>query len=174
MEKVPITRQGYERLYWQLRYLCRFVRREMIEDLAEARSHGITSRNLEWRTAREKQHLVESRIKELKSKLTRCEIRLSPATDGERVDFGLFVEILSEHDGRAAIYQMVGPFESDVSAGRLSVDSPVGQVLMGCRKGDRVTVLAPGGIRTYLILDVFGLPESFYGGEELTFLTAGG
>ena len=173
MEKVPITRQGYERLYWQLRYLCRFVRREVIDDLSQARAHGITNRNLEWRTARERQHLVETRISQLKDQLTRCEIRLSPTSHGERVDFGLFVEVYCDRDGRAAIYQMVGPFESDVSAGRLSVDSPVGQVLMGCRKGERVRVFAPGGIRTYLILDVFERPERFYGHEELTFLSAG-
>ena len=155
MVKVPITRDGYERLYWQLRYLLGHSRREVRLALAAARESGITQRNLEWRTAREKQHLVESQIRRLTEMMDRCEIRLSPPQSRGRVGFGLFVEVINNRTGRGRVFQMVGPFESDVSAGRLSVHSPVGRGLMDRRVGERVAVRCPGGVASYLVARVF-------------------
>ena len=161
MEKVPITRLGYERLYWQLQYMKRYVRREVAEDLAAARAHGITINNLEWRTAREKQYLVESRIQGLEEMLASCEVVVSPLNPGRRVCFGLWVRIVNTQTGRKAVYQMVGPYESDVSAGRLSIYSPVGRELIGREVGDRVTVYAPGGQWRYQVVEVLSEVEEW-------------
>ncbi len=158
MVKVPITRDGYERLYWQLQYLLRQSRREVCRALASARESGITNRNLEWRTAREKQHLVETRIRQLADMMDRCEISLGPSKAGGRVGFGLFVEVVNNRTGRGRVFQMVGPFESDVGSGRLSVHSPVGRGLMGRRVGERVAVECPGGVSSYRVTRIFG-PE---------------
>ncbi|MBW1712570.1 MAG: transcription elongation factor GreA [Deltaproteobacteria bacterium] len=152
---MPITRLGYKRLYWQLKYLLSFARWEVAGDLAAARAQGLTTRNLEWRTAREKQHLIESRIQDLMNKLATCEVRLSPPQARGQVSFGLFVKVVNSQTRQAAVYQMVGPYEADVSAGRLSIDSPVGRVLLGRQVGDWVTVYAPCGVRRYLVLDIF-------------------
>ena len=156
MAKVPITRDGYERLYWQLQYLLKESRPEVGRALAAARESGLTSRNLEWRTAREKQHLVETRIQQLTDMMDQCEVFLVPAGSFGRVQFGLFVEVVEGFTGRGRVFQMVGPFESDVESGRLSVHSPVGRKLLGRRVGERVWVKCPGGLSLYQVTRIFG------------------
>ncbi len=159
MAKVPITRDGYERLYWQLQYLLRESRREVRRALAAARESGLTSRNLEWRTAREKQHLVESRIRQLSEMMAQCEVFLTPPLAFGRVGFGLFVEVINILTGHAQVFQMVGPYESDVGSGRLSVLSPVGRRLLGRRVGEKVWIKCPGGLSLYKVIRIFG-PDS--------------
>ena len=168
MVKQPITKLGYERLHWQLEYLRRCSRREVARDLAEARECGITNRNLQWRTAREKQHWVESRIEDLERKIEQSEVVISPIQTAGYVAFGVFVEVhligpspLAGFD-RGRVFQLVGPFESDVSAGRLSVDSPLGRELLGRCLGEVVTIEAPRGLRRYAIKAVFSAVETGY------------
>jgi len=159
MEKAPITRLGYERLYWQLQYLRRFARREVAEDLADARAYGVSINNLQWRTARERQLWVETAIQDLEFKIANSEIRLVPLKSSGRVDFGLFIKVIDDASRQAAVYQMVGPYESDVGAGKLSVDSPVGRMLMHRSVGEWVTIYCPNGVRRYQILEVFQLGD---------------
>ena len=168
MVKQPITKLGYQRLHWQLEYLRRRSRWEAARDLAEAREHGITNRNLQWRTAREKQRWVESRIKDLERKIEQSEVVISPIQTAGYVAFGVFVEVrligLSSLPGlnRGMVFQLVGPYESDASAGRLSVDSPLGRELLGRRLGEVVDVEAPRGTRRYCIKAVFSAVETGY------------
>ncbi|MBW2617663.1 MAG: transcription elongation factor GreA [Deltaproteobacteria bacterium] len=167
MNKVPITRPGHERLYWQLQYLRRYARRQVANDLADAREFGITNRNLQWRTAREKQAWVESRIQDLTSKIASCEVIISPLGRPGRVIFGSWVRIHNLQTGQTDTFQMVGPYESDILAGRLSIASPVGRLLLNRAEGDRVKVQTPNGIRDYQVLAIF-LPAPIRPGAYLS------
>lgn len=162
MVKVPITRLGYERLCWRLEYLKRFTRWEVARDLRAAREFGLTSRNLQWRTAREKQFFVDRRIEELETQLQTCEVVICTSGQSGRAGFGLFVRVDLAPLGRSSTFQLVGPFESDVSAGRLSIASPVGRRLLGRRIGEEVTVRTPSGDRTYRIREVFSAGADYF------------
>ncbi len=157
---MPITRLGYERLYWRLQYLKRHVRREVAQDLAEARGYGITNRNLQWRTARERQAFIESCIEDLEEKLASCEVVISPLKKYGRVEFGLVAKVINGYTGQTAFYQIVGPYESDASAGRLSINSPVGRGLLGQSVGQWITVYAPAGVRRYMVMDILDPGEA--------------
>lgn len=154
MRKAPITRQGYERLYWQLQYLKRHARRDVARGLEAAREQGLTIRNLEWRTAREKQWWVESRIDRLERMLMNCEVIVHRLEATDRARFGFQVRLRCAETGRERVYQLVGPYESDVSMGKLSIDSPAGQAVFGRAKGEAVTFLAPSGLKSYQILEI--------------------
>ncbi|MDY0042163.1 MAG: GreA/GreB family elongation factor, partial [Desulforhabdus sp.] len=72
----------------------------------------------------------------------------------KQVGFGTIIMIMNVDTGQTCQYQLVGPYESDVKNGRLSIESPVGRSLMGRHEGDEVTVCAPSGIRVYRILSI--------------------
>lgn len=155
MSGKPITRRGYDRLFWRLEYLRRQARREVAADLEAARGHGLTMRNLEWRTAREKQAWVEGRIEDLEEQLETCEVVLTglggSAGRADRADFGCRVTIKCADEGEETTWTLVGPYESDASQGLLSVESPAGRAVFGGRIGDWVTFICPTGLRTVQI-----------------------
>jgi transcription elongation factor GreA len=155
MKKRPITRNGYERLRDELVFLCRFIRPRVIEDLSHARSFGYKTHNLQYFAARERQAFVEGRIEDLRRKLSRSEIVLARQFNTFAAGFGTNVEVENLDNGQCSIYQLVGPYEADAMAGRISIDSPLGRSLLGRRVGEEVTVYAPAGIRSYRILAVF-------------------
>ncbi|MBW1979763.1 MAG: transcription elongation factor GreA [Deltaproteobacteria bacterium] len=155
MEKKPITRDGYERLRAELAFLCRFVRPQVINDLLQARSFGYTANNLQYFAARERQAFVEGRIEDLRRKLSLSQIVVNQQLSSVAVAFGDTVQVENLDTGQRAIYQVVGPFESDAFDGRISIDSPLGRTLLGRRVGDEITVYAPGGVRGYRIIAIF-------------------
>jgi transcription elongation factor GreA len=152
MRKRPITRNGYERLREELTFLCRFVRPQMIEALSDARTYGYKANNLQYFAARERQAFVEGRIEDLRRKLSLSEIVVGQQVNSSGVRFGATVEVEDMDTGSRDCYQLVGPFESDVMNGRISIDSPMGRTLLGRRIGEEVTVYAPGGVRCYRII----------------------
>ncbi len=155
MEKRPITRYGYEKLRAELSFLRRFVRPQVVEDLYNARSYGYKSNNLQYFAARERQAFVEGRIDDILLKLSLSEIVVGQRLISSTASFGATVQVEDVDSGHRASYQLVGPFEADAMNGRISIDSPMGRALLGRRIGDEVTVYAPGGARSYLIMLVF-------------------
>ena len=154
MEKRPITRNGYETLRAELAFLCRFVRPRVIEDLFQARAFGYRPDNLQYFAARERQAFVEGRIEDLRRKLALSEIVVGQRLGPSFARFGATVKVENLDTGRLCLYQLVGPFESDVMNGRISIDSPLGRTLLGRKVGEEVTVYAPGGIRDYRIVAI--------------------
>ena len=155
MEKRPITRNGYERLRTELSFLCRFIRPQVMEDLCDARAYGYKPNNLQYFAARERQAFVEGRIEDLRRKISLSEIVVGQHLSSSTASFGATVQVEDIDTGNRDCYQLVGPFESDAMNGRISIDSPVGRALLGRRVGEQVTVYAPGGVRSYLIIFVF-------------------
>jgi transcription elongation factor GreA len=154
MSKVPITRIGYRQLLGDLLHLRRDVRPVVLEELQEARAFGARLDNQQYLAARERHAVVQRKILELEEKLARCEIVVGRKLILKQAGFGAVIRIRNEDTGETACYMLVGPYESNVSHGRLSIDSPVGRCLLGRREGDEVVVYAPSGMRIYRILSI--------------------
>ncbi len=152
--KVPITRNGYRRLIRELAHLRRDVRPEVLDELCEARGYGIKIENQQYLLAREKHLSLEKKINDIEEKLAHCEIVVGRKFFFKQVGFGTSIVIKNLESGEVNQYQMVGPWESDVSEGRLSIESPVGRSMMGCREGDEVLVNTPSGPRMYRVISI--------------------
>jgi transcription elongation factor GreA len=154
MEKVPMTAAGNAAVENELKLRTSQERPRIIEAIAEARSHGDLSENAEYHAAKEQQSLNEGRIAELESLLARAEIIDISKLSGKIVTFGATVKLIDEDTGNEKTYQIVGEVEADVKAGRISITSPIARALVGKTIGDQVEVAAPGGAKSYEILDV--------------------
>ncbi len=153
MEKVPMTAAGFLRLEQELHEL-KEQRPKIVEQIAEARAHGDLSENAEYHAAREKQGMVEARVKYLADILSRAE-QFSPATmSGTSITFGVTVTLVDENTDEEVRYQIVGGDESDIKLGRLSVTAPLARALIGKSVGDRAEVETPKGKRAYEILKI--------------------
>jgi len=120
----------------------------------EARSYGVKAENQQYLLARERHGILQKKIRELEEKLARCEVVVGRKFFLKQAEFGTVLVIQNIDTGETRRYQLVGPYESDVRDGRLSVESPVGRCLMGHREGEEVTVYTPSGIRIYRILSI--------------------
>ena len=154
MKRTPMTLRGAEALRAELKRLKSEARPNVIKAIAEARSHGDLSENAEYHAAREQQSFIEGRIREIEGKLSDAEvIDPSKLTNNGKVVFGAVVE-LEDEEGNRVVYQVVGEDEADISAGRISITSPIARALVGKSEGDVVDVTAPGGVRSYEIVVV--------------------
>ncbi|HEU4593344.1 MAG TPA: transcription elongation factor GreA [Steroidobacteraceae bacterium] len=155
MKRNPMTLRGAEALRVELKRLKTEDRPRVIKAIAEARSHGDLSENAEYHAAREQQGFIEGRISEIEAKLSTAEIiDPSTVTNNGKVIFGATVELEGQDDGKSISYQIVGEDEADIKAGRISITSPIARALVGKSAGDVVDVAAPGGTRSYEIVDV--------------------
>jgi transcription elongation factor GreA len=149
-----MTAPGLVRLEEELRTLKTQERPAIIRAIAEARSHGDLSENAEYHAARERQSFIEGRIMELEEIVSAAEV-IDPATlSGSNVKFGARVTLVDEETEKETSYQIVGVHEADIKASRLSISSPLAKALIGKKVGDTVSVPAPGGDRSYEILDI--------------------
>jgi transcription elongation factor GreA len=149
-----MTAQGLQRLEEELRQLKAVERPAIIRSIAEARTHGDLSENAEYHAARERQSFIEGRIAELEEIIASAEVIDPSMISGEQVKFGAHVRLVDEETEQEATYQIVGVHEADVKAQRLSISSPLAKALIGKRVGDTISVPAPGGDRSYEILDI--------------------
>jgi transcription elongation factor GreA len=151
--KTPMTLRGAELLRQELSQL-KNERPNIAAQIAEARSHGDLSENAEYDAAREKQGLMEARIRDIEAKLANAQI-VDPKTlhaDG-RVVFGATVDV-EDDKGEESTWQIVGEDEADIKQGRIFVATPIARALIGKSAGDAVEVQTPGGVKGYEILDV--------------------
>jgi transcription elongation factor GreA len=153
MEKIPMTRGGFDQLDAELRDLKGTERPAIIAAIAEAREHGDLSENAEYHSAREKQSFIEGRIKELEVVLSRAEV-IDPSKFSGGVKFGATVQLLDEDTDEEKTYQIVGEHEASLEKGLLNMRSPLARSLIGKEEGDVVEVQTPGGVKSYEILSV--------------------
>lgn len=155
MASVPITVKGVEMLRAELHQLKTVERPRVIEAIAEARSHGDLSENAEYDAAKERQGFVEGRIKEVESKLSVAQIIDPKLLDADgRCVFGATIDLEDLESGDKVTYQIVGDDEASLKDGKISISSPIARALIGKLAGDVADVQAPGGIRSYEVLDV--------------------
>ena len=147
---VILTPEGLEKLKAEIEYLSTDKRREVAERIKEAREFGDISENSEYDDAKNEQAMLEARIAQLEDKLRSAQVINASELDSNVVRVGSLVSGKDEK-GKAFSYTIVGSTEADPINGRLSNESPVGKALIGCKKGDTVTVPAPKGERKLTI-----------------------
>lgn len=155
MDKIPITKEGLEKIRQELNRLKKEERPKNIRAIEEARSHGDISENAEYQAAKEAQSFIASRINELQNVISSSEvihIEKGPATHAV---FGRTVLVYNLETGEETAYQLLGPYESDPDSGTISVKSPLGQALIGRSAGDEVKVNTPRGVQEFEILKIY-------------------
>ena len=154
MDKVPITKTGYEALHAELKTMKDVERPTIIKAISEAREHGDLSENAEYHSAKEKQSFIEGRIKELESLISRADVIEPSKMSGTIIRFGATVALVDEDTEDKRTYQIVGEPEADINNGKLNMRSPLARALIGKEEGDSVGVTTPGGARSYEVLSV--------------------
>ena len=153
MDKIPLTRAGFDKIDAELKQLKSVERPAIIKAIAEAREHGDLSENAEYHSAKEKQSFIEGRIKEVESILGRSDVIDTSKLSGS-IKFGALVRLVDEDTDEEKTYQIVGEPEADIEKGKLNIKSPLARALIGKDEGDSVEVRTPGGERSYEILSI--------------------
>ena len=146
-----MTPEGYEALKAELAELEGPARREIAERMKTAREWGDLKENSEYHDAKNDQAFLETRIKRLAERLRNAEVVKRGSGDGG-AQVGSRVALRDEASGRTVTYELVGANDADLSAGRLSVASPLAQAALGRREGDVVVVRAPRGEMRYTVV----------------------
>jgi transcription elongation factor GreA len=154
MERIPITKEGFQKRKKELEKLKTIDRKEVVEAIAEARGHGDLSENAEYDAAKERQGMIEARIAELESKLGRFDIIDVSSISADKVLFGATVTVENIETEERKTYKIVGPDEADISSGTISILSPLARALVNKKVGDETIVIAPGGEIEYEIVSI--------------------
>ena len=154
MEKFPLTKKGFARLEQELKNLKGVERPNIIAAIAEARSHGDLSENAEYSAAKEKQSFIEGRIQELEAIVSRAQVIDPSEVKGDVIRFGATVSVVDVDTDKENSYQIVGDYEADIKDNKISLSSPLAKALIGKVVGDEVEYIAPGGKKTFEILEV--------------------
>ena len=149
-----MTASGYQNLQIELKKLLNEDRPKIIEAIAEARSHGDLSENAEYQYAKEHQSLIEGKIVDLESAISRAEVIDIKSLDGNDIKFGATVKIEDDDNGEETTYQIVGEYESDIKNNKLSVSSPLARGLISKSVDDVVEISSPKGQKSYTIKSV--------------------
>ncbi len=150
-QKHYLSKEKKAELEIELENLKTVERREVAEKLGYARSLGDLSENAEYHDARNQQGEIEARIEQLEETLKNSVILT--AGKGDSVVVGSTVN-LKKKDGTKVTYRLVGAEEADISEGRLSYESPLGQAMMGKKKKDEFSFETPNGVVNYTVVGI--------------------
>jgi len=153
MQRVPITMEGFRRLEKELGDL-KNERPAVIEAIKVAREEGDLRENAGYEAARDRQGMLEARIRYIEGRLATSQVIDLSTLSGDKVIFGATVEIEDSNSGEVKTWTLLGPDESEPSKGSISILSPVGQALLGKSEGDEITVDAPRGRISYEIVSI--------------------
>ncbi len=151
-KKDYLTKEKHAEFVKELEDLKTVKRKAVAESLEYAKSLGDLSENAEYQEAREEQAMIEDRIMKLENMLKSAEIMALHHSD--KVDIGATVTVEKESDGKRQTYKIVGSEEADVKSGKLSIRSPLGEAMLGKRKGDKASVTTPKGAIHYKIVEI--------------------
>jgi len=154
VQRIPMSKAGNKKLREELIQLERVERGDVVKAIEVAREHGDLKENAEYHAAKDRQGHIEGRIIELKDKLARAEIIDCSKVGTERVVFGTVVDLLDMDTDEEVTYQLLGPEESDVKKGSISVLSPLGRSMLGKEVGDDVLAVTPGGTREFEVVAI--------------------
>lgn len=154
MQKVPLTKAGYDALEKELKNLKSVQRPAIIQAISEAREHGDLSENAEYHAAKEQQSFIEGRIEQVESVLSLADVIDPAKVSGDTVKFSATVKIVDCDTDEETVYRIVGDEESDIENGKLAISSPVARGLIGKKVGDTVEVRTPKGETDYEILEI--------------------
>lgn len=153
-DKHPMTREGFLQIREELDHLKKVERPAISKEIEIARGHGDLKENAEYHAAKEKQGMIEAKIRHLDIKVSNAEV-IDPSTlSGDRVMFGAHVTIYDPDTDEETTYQIVGDEESDVTKNKISYNSPIAKALIGREVDEEVVIKAPKGNRTVEISEV--------------------
>jgi len=144
-----LSKEGFEKIKNELEFLKTGKRKEIADRLAHAKSLGDLSENAEYKEALETMNITEDRIEKLDDIVKRAVI--IEKSFGSTIQLGSTVKVKKESDGKVYDYILTGQEESDISAGKISNKSPIGNALIGKKKGDVIKVKTPAGEIKYII-----------------------
>lgn len=151
-QEVFLTNDGLQRAVNQLEFLRTVKRAEVAQYLHDAQEAGDVIDNAAYEEAKTLHLRLESHIHELEEMVAKAKL-IEEAKINDMVSIGSTIHLCTA-EGREYRYQLVGAFEADPSAGRISNESPVGKALLGHKARDMVIVSTPGGVKEYTILSV--------------------
>ena len=153
-DSIPMTPEGHEALSSELKRLKTVDRPDNIRAIEEARAHGDLSENAEYHAAKERQGMLDARIRDLEYKLGAAQIIDPKNAPRDRVVFGVTVLLENLDTEEEVTYQILGPEESDVKKGKISVTSPLGKALLGKKPDDDVVVQTPSGVKRFCVVEI--------------------
>lgn len=154
VERIPMSKTGHAQLKEELEHLEKVERHEVVNAIETARAHGDLKENAEYHAAKERQGMIEGRIMELKDKLGRAEVIDCTKVSTSRAVFGTVVSLMDMETDEEVSYQLLGPEESDVKKGSISVLAPLGRSILGKEVGDEVVTKTPGGVREFEVVEI--------------------
>ena len=155
MEKEPITIQGLEKLKEELKFLKEKKRPEIVNAIAEARSHGDLKENAEYHAAKEQQSYNEGRIQEVENSIATANvIDVTKLNNNGKVIFGSTVYLQNLDTNEKIEYKIVGKDEADLKKKLIYFKSPIGKGLIGKNQGDLVEIKTPNGLKNF---EIFGV-----------------
>ena len=153
MHKILMTKEGFDKLKAELKILKDEERPAIIKAIATAREHGDLSENAEYHSAKERQGIIEGKIKHLESIESNAEVIDTSKMSSDKVRFGATVT-LEDENGKTVVYKLVSEYESDVERGMISVVSPLARAIIGKMEDDEVEVKTPSGIKDYAVVKI--------------------
>ena len=154
MSDVILTPEGYEKLIQDLKTLKTVKRVEVAKQLEVARAHGDLRENAEYDAAKEAKAQLESRIRSLEDRLVSAKVVDVKGAPTDKIYFGTKVDLKNKKTGDRVTFYFVSDDESDVSNGKISINSPIGKSLLGHKEGETVDVRVPAGVIPYKILKI--------------------
>ena len=158
IERVPMTREGYEKLKADLDRMQNFEMIEVAKRIAAARDFGDLSENAEYHAAREDQGMLQARIDTLRDKLSRAHIVEKNIQKVDAVVFGVCVRVRDLDMDEEETYHLVGPGDEDYDQNKILTTSPIGQGLLGKKCGEIAEIRVPRGVLRYEVLHL-SFPE---------------
>ncbi|HLJ95979.1 MAG TPA: transcription elongation factor GreA [Gemmataceae bacterium] len=154
IERIPITREGYEKLKADLDRMQNVEMIEVAKRIAAARALGDLSENAEYHAAREDQGMLQARIDALKDKLSRAYFVDRNNMPSDTVVFGCRVKVKDLSLGEEETFELVGPGEEDYNNNKILTTSPIGQGLIGKKQGETVEIQVPMGKLRFEIVEI--------------------
>lgn len=149
-----MTKEGYDKLKAELDELKSTGRQEVAKAIAEAREKGDLSENAEYDAAKDAQGMLEAKINELDLMMADARILDESELDLSKVTILSTVRLLNKKVNKEISYTLVSKAESNLKEKKISVDSPIGQGLLGKEVGDVASITTPGGVIEFEILEI--------------------
>jgi transcription elongation factor GreA len=150
---IYLTTEGKKKLEEELDYLVNVRRREVAAEIQSAKEEGDISENSAYDEAKLAQGFVEGRIQTIEAQLRNAVI-IEKNGNSDEVHLGSLVTVEEEEGFGEETYEIVGSTEADPLDGRISNESPIGQALLGAKKGDTVVAETPNGEITFRVIKV--------------------
>jgi transcription elongation factor GreA len=153
-DRIPMTREGYDKLKSELDRLRNVEMIEVTKRVAAARELGDLSENAEYHAAREDQGILQARINDISDRLSRAVIVDPSSLPKDTVVFGSRVRVRDLDIDEEETYELVGPGQENPDHGRILSTSPIGQGLLGRKKGETVEIQVPRGTIRFKVLEI--------------------